>query len=152
MSNLEEVNKLKEMLQTEDIDIHIFHDELSNFISTYEQDIPLELFKLFKNYHGNDEHDRAMWTLLHGIESLRGEAYTLKIISGLKYITEEGSEWAELIAIRNLNSAEYRNRLAKYLKTAEEEDRVLWKSAIQTLLSNEPEFKDKAIGVLKSLN
>lgn len=140
------------MLKSEDFDISVFYDKLSRFISLHGNDIPLALFKLFKNYHGNDAYERAMWTLLHGIEILRGDAYTRKVIPGLKFAAENGSEWAELIAIRNLNSKECRERLVFSLKWAANEDRIIWKSIVEKLVSNEPDFKNKAAGILKSLS
>lgn len=152
MLTLIEINQLREMLKSEDFDIHVFYSELSNFIATHRDDIPVELFTLFKNYHGNDEYERAMWTLLHGIESLRSDAYIRKIVEGLKFVMQDGSEWAELIAIRNLNSEKHRDQLAASLKSAPEEDRAIWKSTIQSLISNEPDFENKAKSVLNSLN
>lgn len=152
MSNLRKINQLKEMLKSDDFDIHSFDSELSSIIAAIGDDIPLELFTLFKNYPGDDKYERAMWTLLHGIESLRGNAYTQKIVPGLKLVAKNGSEWAELIAIRNLNSEEYRGLLAVSLKTATQEDRAIWKSTIQSLISNEPDFENKAKSVLSSLN
>jgi len=144
--------ELEKMFHSEHFDIHIFEDKFSEYISKHKNEIPGEAFKLFKNYDGDDEHQRAMWTMLHAIESLELEEYIRQIITALKYIADRGSEWAELIVVRNLNSSEHRTKLSLALKTASNKDKIIWKKTVQELVLKHPEFKNKAFSILEVLN
>ena len=151
MSISEQLEDFEQVLTSDNFDIHLFHEELSCFVSKHQNDLPLELFKLFKNYHVDDGFERAMWTLLHAIETLEGDAFIEKIIPGLKLVARDGSEWAELFVMRILNSIEYRNKLAIALKDASSGDKETWSKAVRNLTTDEPEFEIKAKSIFASL-
>ena len=140
------------MLTKDNFNISNFENAFFDLFSKYKSDLPLEFIELFTDDNATHGTQNAMWSLLHTVESLPSDEYTKKVLVGLKLVAKNAPKWAELIAIRNLNSEEYRNQLAVSLKTAPQEDRVIWKSTIQNLISNEPDFENKAKNFFNFLN